>query len=193
MERLSSAIATVGMMIGCLLVGASIQTLQAQTPGDGLDSAIKSAVRAGAFEKAASLLEEAARAGNAEAQYQLASLYRSGRGVPQDAAHAFEWMLAAAKAGHPKAQFNVGKMLLAGHGTPVDRKQGEHWLQRAAAAGSDNAVALLAEMASAKPEPHRSITAKTGGWETISTAPDPRPMAPTPRPEVDRTALLSAA
>ena len=65
MERLSSAIATVGMMIGCLLVGATIQTLQAQTPGDSLDSAIKSAVRAGAFEKAASLLEEAARAGNA--------------------------------------------------------------------------------------------------------------------------------
>ena len=45
---------------------------------------INSAVRAGQFDRAAAILRRAAEAGNAEAQYELASLYRSGRGVPQD-------------------------------------------------------------------------------------------------------------
>ena len=108
----------------------------------------RSAVRSGSFKQAAELLEQAARSGNAEAQYQLASLYRSGRGVAQDPAQAFKWMAEAAGRGHVKAQFNLGKMYLSGYGTAADRKQAEIWLQRAAAKGNDNAIRLLSELAS---------------------------------------------
>ena len=55
-----------------------------------------------------------------EAIYQLASLYRVGRGVTQDDKQAFTWMRSAAEKGHLKAQYNVGKMYLAGRGTAAN-------------------------------------------------------------------------
>ena len=77
-------------------------------------------MRAGNFDLAASLLEQRAQSGDVEAQYQLASLYRSGRGVAHDDVAAFQWMKAAAEKGHAKAQFNLAKMYLAGRGVAVD-------------------------------------------------------------------------
>ena len=66
------------------------------------------ALRAGQFDRAATLLEQAAKAGDAEAQYKLASLYRMGRGVEQDEAAAFRWMKSAALQGHADAQRRSG-------------------------------------------------------------------------------------
>ena len=98
------------------------------------------ALRAGQFDRAATLLEQAAKAGDAEAQYKLASLYRMGRGVEQDEAAAFRWMKSAALQGHADAQLNLAKMYLAGRGVAVDLAQARAWLAKAAANGRSQAA-----------------------------------------------------
>ena len=83
---------------GSILVAASLVTAIAANHNaargqDVRDSAIErvigAALQTGDFRQAAIVLERLARSGNAEAQYQLAALYRAGRGVPQDDALAF--------------------------------------------------------------------------------------------------------
>jgi TPR repeat protein len=56
----------------------------AGSPDGTLVRSIDDAVLSGRFAKAAALIARSANSGNAEAQYQLGSLYRSGRGVPVD-------------------------------------------------------------------------------------------------------------
>ena len=144
-----------GIVFGLWLVmfTPSPFAVRAQQLPEGAESAaVKSAVRAGSFKQVAELLERAARSGNAEAQYQLASLYRSGRGVTKDEGIAFKWMQDAAGQGHTKAQFSLGKMYLAGHGIAPDRNKAESWLHQAAARGNDNAIKLLAELATVRPQ-----------------------------------------
>ncbi len=80
-------------------------------------------------------MQNSAKIGDAEAQYQLASLYRAGRGVARDDAQAFWWMRQAANTGLAKAQYALGQMYLAGHGVTSNRPDAEAWLRRAAATG----------------------------------------------------------
>ena len=156
----------------CLLLGVSI-TLAALAAKPDMAraqaerknaTAVDSAVRTGQFDRAAAILQRAAEAGNPDAQYELASLYRSGRGVPQDDALAFRWMKAAAEKGHQKAQFNLGRMLLTGRGAALDVGQGRVWLQKAAVQGHEEATKLLAEIPSQVPAASRQARpeAKTG-------------------------------
>jgi ankyrin repeat protein len=143
--------------LALLLFAADPQAGSAQGDRKGTPG-IDSAVRSGQFEQAAAILRRAAEGGNAEAQYELASLYRSGRGVPQDDEQSFRWMKAAAEKGHQKAQFNLGRMLLTGRGAPLDIGQARFWLQKAAAQGHEDAVKLLAQIPSNadSPPPGRS-------------------------------------
>ena len=109
--------------------------------------AIQQALRVGSFEEAVRLLEKSANGGNAEAAYQLSSLFRNGRGVARDDVSAFHWMQEAAKTGHVKAQYAVGQMYLAGVGVVSDRAKAELWLNKALAGGHDKAKELLEKIA----------------------------------------------
>ncbi|MGD8936874.1 MAG: hypothetical protein PVF07_10365, partial [Thiogranum sp.] len=68
------------------------------------------AVRSHDYQKAFALLDKLARAGHADAQYQLAAMYRAGRGVAKDHDKAAVWYRKAAEQGHAKAQYNLGVM-----------------------------------------------------------------------------------
>src|SRR5258708_36649669 len=76
----------------------------------------------------------------------VASLYRIGRGVPQDDLLAFKWMKAAAEQNHASAQFNLARMYLAGRGAAPDVGSAKVWLRRAADQQYDEAAKLLAEI-----------------------------------------------
>jgi TPR repeat protein len=56
-------------------------------------------------------LQAKADAGDAEAQFELAGAYDTGRGVRHDAAQAMHWYRAAADQGQPDAQNSVGSLL----------------------------------------------------------------------------------
>src|SRR6516165_5865764 len=76
-------------------------------------AAAQDAVRRGRYSDAFRLLQHAASAGIADAQFHLASLYRSGLGTNPDAAEAFRWMKRSAEKGHVRAQYNLATMYLA--------------------------------------------------------------------------------
>ncbi|MDH5410730.1 MAG: hypothetical protein OEY16_05030, partial [Alphaproteobacteria bacterium] len=76
--------------------------LGAPASAASLDEA-EAAIRVRDYAKAASILQPLTERGDAEAQYQLAGLYRSGRGVSKDHKIAFELLRKAASQGHVKA------------------------------------------------------------------------------------------
>src|SRR5262249_16133307 len=127
----------------CVLLGVAAGSAQQLSSGSPADAAL----RAGQFDRAAALLEQQAKAGDAEAQYKLASPYRLGRGVETNDAAAFRWMKAAAEYGHAEAQINLAKMYLAGRGVAVDLPQARAWLAKVASTGRAEAAELLAQIA----------------------------------------------
>lgn len=76
-----------------------------------------------------------ANAGNAEAQFALASAYDSGNGAPRNAAESMRWYRAAAEQGLPEAQNSVGS------GLQAEKKyvEARDWYRKAA--DQDHALA----------------------------------------------------
>jgi len=77
-------------------------------------------------------LEDAARKGNAEAQYNLGIMYENGYGVTQNHLRAVKWYRRAALNEHVAAQYNLGVMYLNGTGVEQNFTTAKNWLQKAA-------------------------------------------------------------
>ncbi|VAW65605.1 hypothetical protein MNBD_GAMMA08-2071, partial [hydrothermal vent metagenome] len=92
----------------------------------------KSAVRIRDFQKAYIIYKALAREKNKEAQYQLASMYKAGRGVKQNDKSAVYWFEKAALQGNPKAQYHLAISYEKGEGTNSDIKQAIKWYSEAA-------------------------------------------------------------
>ena len=112
----------------------------------GLDEA-KAAARVRDYARMAAVLEPLAAKGDAEAQYQLGGLYRSGLGVTKNEAIAVEWIRRAALQGHANAQHTLAVMYEQGAGTPVNKPEALRWLRAAAAQGHALAKAALSSTA----------------------------------------------
>jgi TPR repeat protein len=80
-------------------------------------------------------LRARAEAGDAEAQFNLGTVYADGEGVPQDDAEAARWFRLAADQGHANAQTNLGIMYRYGVGVPQDRAEAVRWFRLAADQG----------------------------------------------------------
>jgi len=74
----------------------------------------KKAIRTQNFSRAFSLYENAATAGNAEAQYQLSNLLTLGTGTPKNQDLAESWLEKAASQNHPAALYHLA-ILIKGH------------------------------------------------------------------------------
>lgn len=67
--------------------------------------------------------EQAAKQGDAKAQFGLGLMYDRGIGVKKDNFKAVEWYTKAANQGYAKAQSNLASMYVTGEGVPLDYKQ----------------------------------------------------------------------
>jgi TPR repeat protein len=101
--RLPRWLLVAATLLPAIGAGSAPSFAQATSGENATMSPVDQAVRTGDFGRAATLLRKLADAGNPEAQYRLASLYRTGRGVPQDDLLAFKWMKAAAERNHGSA------------------------------------------------------------------------------------------
>ncbi len=109
----------------------------------------------------------AATDGNANAQNNLANLYRSGGGGPVDLQEAFYWFSKAALQGQVNAQTSLGDMYEKGDGVPRDYLRAAYWYRRAAVAGFFIGQSSLAEMFEVgRGIPREPITALA--WYTIA-------------------------
>ena len=91
-------------------------------------------------------LTKAAKAGQAGAQFYLATKYQFGKDVAKDEKQAFAWYKAAADQGLAAAQLNVGRMLADGIGTKKDEILARQYLEKAASRGDNRASFNLAVM-----------------------------------------------
>jgi VWFA-related protein len=80
-------------------------------------------------------VRKAAELGDVQAQYNLAVMYDTGRGVPQDYARAVVWYRKAAEHGFVRAQYNLALMYAGGQGVPQDYAQALAWYRKAADLG----------------------------------------------------------
>ncbi len=92
-------------------------------------------------------LQAKAESGDADAQYQLGTLYYDkgynkditedfiNAGVSEDYKQAAHWYLKAAEQGHAGAQSSLGRLYSIGFGVTEDDKQAAHWYLKAAEQG----------------------------------------------------------
>jgi len=98
------------------------------------------------YAEALRLWQPLAEQGDAEAQYNLALLYKSGLGIKQDERKALEWFHKAARQGMSDAQYNIGVMFYEGKGAYRSEKSAIEWWALAAADGHANAQYNLGVM-----------------------------------------------
>lgn len=101
------------------------------------------AVEQGDYAKAVAIFRPLAEAGDAEAQYNLAILYRSGHGVEKDLDQSRLWLLQAAKQGIAAAQYRLGYMYDTGEGAEQSDNYAFLWYRKAAEQGHPKAQTNL--------------------------------------------------
>jgi TPR repeat protein len=97
-------------MIRHLRVLAALGLLVGATPAWANRDAGVEAMQKGDYAKAAEEFQPLAEKGDMESQFDLATLYDTGKGVPQDLDKAFAWYERAARQGQKAAQFNLAVM-----------------------------------------------------------------------------------
>ena len=83
---------------------------------------------------------EAAKAGDAEAEYELGEFYYDGKNTPRDLNQALSYFEQASLQGHAMAQFQLGTMFFKGEGVPANNIQAYIVLKMAAVNGAEDAL-----------------------------------------------------
>lgn len=114
------------------------------TPGRaGLEEG-RQAYREGKYDQAFQEFLPLAQAGDLTMQNQVAAMYYTGQGTPQDMEKAAEWFRKAATGGSPEGQYCLGKLYYYGQGVPQNFDEAGKWLTPAGLAGKGGAQYLLA-------------------------------------------------
>ena len=87
-----------------------------------------------------------AEEGSSNDQFQLAGMFRHGRGVTPSREEATYWFRRAAEAGHPQAQYELARRLFLGVGVLPDEHAAAVWLEQAAQQGLTDAMFNLATL-----------------------------------------------
>ena len=87
-----------------------------------------------------------AEQGDADAQYNLAHMYRKGAGVMQDNVEALKWFRAAAEQGEPSAQTTVGVYYDNGEVVNQDHEAAETWFRLGATGGDAHGQYKLGQL-----------------------------------------------
>jgi len=141
----SSWRARTGRVVVFYLALLSLSPALAAEPAEPLETAMQ-AVEAGDYTTAARLYRPLAEAGNAEAQHNLAILYRTGRGVEKDLQQSRHWFLRAAEQGVADAQYYLGYIYDNGEGVTANPQYAFLWYRKAAEQGHPLAQVNLGVM-----------------------------------------------
>ena len=160
--------ARVGLFLVSLFLLPS-QVLAAGADSEDIFAQADLLIEVGENEQALDLYMQAAKDGNAEAQYRLGEAYRNGlvtgtkyaeegasrathgsftnpAGLRIAPAEAIHWIRKAARKGHPTAQMKMGKAYYFGYVVPKNRKTAAKWFRKAAEQGNAQAQQNLGAM-----------------------------------------------
>ncbi|MBW7850126.1 MAG: sel1 repeat family protein [Rhodospirillales bacterium] len=118
-----------GLLVAAVLISAASMPAKAD-----LASGI-AAYEARDFATALVAFENQARAGDAEAQYRLATMFENGDGVDANETKAWSWLKRAAEANHVGAQRRLAEYYESGRGVPMSFAEAYKWYKRAAEGG----------------------------------------------------------
>jgi Sel1 repeat len=79
------------------------------------------------YARALAWFHKAAEQGFASAEFNIGTLYSTGRGVTKDEGVATQWYRRAAEKGHWVAEFNMGVAYRNGDGVPTDKAEAMSW------------------------------------------------------------------
>jgi hypothetical protein len=112
--------------------------------------------------------ERSAAQGHAQAQYELALVYKLGRGTLQDYGAAAKWFMEASRGGHVAAQYHMGRLHRIGEGVDQDLVRAYAWFNRAASLGHGAARGARDEIA-ASLKPEQLVAAQKLSRELLSS------------------------
>lgn len=104
------------------------------------------AAKRGDYHKALTEWMPLAKAGDAEAQYDIGWMYAYGHGVPQDYGTALDWYRKSAAQGNLSAISNIGRLYQNGLGVAEDEAAAVQWYRLAADGGNSVAQYNLGTM-----------------------------------------------
>lgn len=133
LPRLSGTRGIVVVMLGTALLSTAVLPASAAPP-DPEDAVRARQVRA------------KARAGDADAQYEIGRLYAKGQGVWHNYPEAAKWYLLAAQQGHAEAQLSIGILYEEGTGVARDLSKAAYWYRKAAEQGDARAQVRIGYM-----------------------------------------------
>ena len=113
--------------------------------GEGVEQSRAEAIRWGRHAMDDLGLRERAQGGDSRAQYALATLYQTGRGVAVDHAESVHWFSLAADQGDVHAQACLGEAYRDGDGVAADQQVAVSWFRKSAEQGDVDAQVCLAE------------------------------------------------
>ncbi len=108
----------------------------------GLDEGV-AAYESGNLPLAVQEFRQAAEAGDANSQFNLALMYEQGIGVGKDEKAAVTWYRKSAEQGNSNAQYNLAVLYENGRGTAVNFAEANQWYRKAAVQGDGLAVGNL--------------------------------------------------
>lgn len=106
----------------------------------------KQAYRDGDYARALEEFLPLAAAGDTTVQNQVAAMYYTGQGAPQDPAKAAEWFRKSAASGNADGQYCLGKLYFSGQGVAQNFEEAARLLTDAGLAGKGGAQYLLATL-----------------------------------------------
>lgn len=123
-------------------------------------------------------LRRKAEAGDAKAQFDLASAYSQGTGVGKDPAKGVEWLKRSALQGYPGAQVVLGYMYQKGIEMEQDPSEAARWYKKAARQGDkDPKHAQTAQTHLSEMLTEGLISQKEADWHTSEpSAPNTQPV-----------------
>jgi len=137
--RVPAALAAGLLLASCQQMGDDLGRLGQAISGGGEPQELYQQARALDAEdrdgEAVTLYRKAARAGSAEAAYELGEAYRDGEGVSPDLEKAADWFNKSARMGSARGQHLLGQAYAEGRGVEQDPERAARWFARAAAQG----------------------------------------------------------
>jgi len=88
----------------------------------------------------------AAKAGNPKAQFDLAVMYATGRGVRKNEREAFHWFHKSARAGNIEAKYYMGISFEQGRGVRANPYLARYWFKQAVKSGHPKAIYHLSRI-----------------------------------------------
>ena len=130
------------LLMSLALSSQAVALVESDQPGKDSVQKGRLAYEKGDYAIALKLFTSLVRRGYPVAQFNLAKMYREGKGVSKDYKTAVKWFHLSAEQGNALAQYHLSLLYYFGNGVPEDKKYAFMWANLASLSGFEMAQQL---------------------------------------------------